>query len=220
MSIGSSIDYKGVPYYQAQLNEFVRTYATSFNKIHNAAEDLSGQKGMDFFNGKSAVTGKNYELYEEIKSFSSNGTAEGKDGAKTVTSYYNVTALNFCVTDEIKDNVMKFALASDIDKGVDCVDMLDQIIAGKTDKSMFKQGTPMEFLSTFTANIGIDTQQASLFATSQSNITKAIDEQRMSISSVDSDEEAMNMVKYRSAYELSAKMISTMSQIYDVLLNM
>ena len=224
ISIGASIDYKGVPYYQAQLNEFVRTYATSFNKIHNAAEDLSGQKGMDFFNGKSAVSGKNYELYEKVDSFTSSGTASYTDEDGTIidtgTSYYNVTALNFCVTDEIKDNVMKFALASDIDKGVDCVDMLDQIIAGKTDKSMFKQGTPMEFLSTFTANIGIDTQQASLFATSQSNISKAIDEQRMSISSVDSDEEAMNMVKYQSAYELSAKMISTMSQIYDVLLNM
>ena len=136
------------------------------------------------------------------------------------TSYYNVTALNFCVTEDVKDNVMRFALASDIDQGIDCVDMLDQIIATKSDKGMFKQGTPLEYLSTFTANIGIDTKQANLFAESQSNISEAIDEQRMSISSVDSDEEAINLVKYQNAYELSAKIISTMSQLYDVLLSM
>lgn len=224
VSIGSSIDYKGVPYYQAQLNEFVRTYATSFNTIHNAAEDLNGDKGLDFFNGTSAATGKNYELYEKVNSFSSNGTASYTDEQGVTknagTSYYNVTALNFCVTEDVKDNVMRFALASDIGKGIDCVDMLDQIIATKSDKGMFKQGTPLEYLSTFTANIGIDTKQASLFAESQSNISEAIDEQRMSISSVDSDEEAINLVKFQNAYELSAKVISTMSQLYEVLLSM
>ena len=31
--IGVSIDYQGVPYYQQQLNEWVRTYAQAFNKI-------------------------------------------------------------------------------------------------------------------------------------------------------------------------------------------
>lgn len=252
VTIGSKIDFKGVPYYQAQLNEFVRTYAANFNLLHNEGQDMNGEAGMDFFNGTDPVTGENYKLLENmtyespgftngegyqktytITKFDSKGTAEGTwtkifaDGStpqtenvRDVTSYYNVTALNFTVSKEVQNNVLKFACTSDIDQGVEGTDILDQLIGTKTDKSMFKEGRPSEFLETFTANIGSDAKQAQLFATSQKNITEAIDEQRMSVSSVDEDEEAMNLVKYQKAYELNGKIISTMSQLYDILMNM
>ena len=42
----------------------------------------------------------------------------------------------------------------------------------------------------------------------------------MSISSVDEDEEAMNLVKYQNAYKLSAKVVSNFQDIYDVLMSM
>ena len=40
----------------------------------------------------------------------------------------------------------------------------------------------------------------------------------MSISGVDRDEEAMNLVKYQNAYELSSKMIQVLTEIYDRLI--
>ena len=43
--------------------------------------------------------------------------------------------------------------------------------------------------------------------------------QRYSISGVDADEEAMNLVKFQESYNLSAKMIQVMSEIYDKLIN-
>ena len=36
---------------------------------------------------------------------------------------------------------------------------------------------------------------------------------------VDADEEAMNLVKYREAYNLSAKVIQVMNEIYQKLIN-
>ena len=36
---------------------------------------------------------------------------------------------------------------------------------------------------------------------------------------VDTDEEAMDLVKFQQAYELSSKMLSVMNQIYDKLIN-
>ena len=36
---------------------------------------------------------------------------------------------------------------------------------------------------------------------------------------VDTDEEAMDMIKYRQAYNLNSKMMSVMNQIYDKLIN-
>ena len=41
----------------------------------------------------------------------------------------------------------------------------------------------------------------------------------MSISGVDGDEEAMNLQKYQEAYEISAKVITVMTECYDKLIN-
>ena len=128
--------------------------------------------------------------------------------------------MNFSVTDKIQNNIQLLATTSNIDSGVEATDVIDKMIDKMKDKSMFKEGRAAEFLQTFTSNIATDTAQSILFRTSQENINNAIDQQRMSVSSVDKDEEAMKFVKYQNAYELNAKIISTMSQLYDILLNM
>jgi len=40
----------------------------------------------------------------------------------------------------------------------------------------------------------------------------------MSISGVDEDEEALDLVKFQNAYNLSSKMISVLTEIYDRLI--
>ena len=40
----------------------------------------------------------------------------------------------------------------------------------------------------------------------------------MSVSGVDEDEEAMNLIKFQNAYNLSSKMVSVMSEIYEKLI--
>lgn len=273
VSVGYAIDYKGVPYYQAQLNEFIRTVSQECNAIFNTGQDMTeyNKLGMDFFNGTDSATGKNFELIEngtsvdwtdpatgigytvktEITSFTSNGEAnytvhyfykesmEITDSAGNVTqinagdedtalqktgtqgeTYYNMDATNFCITRAVYNNPLLVTTTSDVNAGVEGTDVLDQVIAKLKDRNLFKQGTAGQFLETFTSNIGTNASQAILFAESQKNINESIDEQRMAISSVDSDEEAINLVKYKNAYDLNTKVISTMSQLYEILLNM
>lgn len=43
VTVGDSVDYKGIPYYMAQLNEFVRTYSQEFNDVHKSGYDDYGQ---------------------------------------------------------------------------------------------------------------------------------------------------------------------------------
>lgn len=240
ISIGNHIVYKGVPYYQARLNEFVRNYAANFNTLHNQGEDLNGKKGEDFFNGICAVTGTNFTL-EEIPYLESEIDEEGnitgtqgfnskiatdeegnilynEDGTVT-SSYYGITALNFSVSQAILKDPQKIACAMEIDNGVEECGILDKLIELQHEGKLFKEGTVAEYLQTFTANIGVDTQQSALFATSHKNILASIDNQRMEISSVDEDEEALNLVKYKHAYDLSCKVVSVMDEIYDKLIN-
>ncbi|MDF2587728.1 MAG: hypothetical protein K0S41_1569 [Anaerocolumna sp.] len=199
-SIGKSIDYKGIPYYMAQMNEFVRTYSKAFNDIHKQAQDLNGNTGIDFFNGTDPVTGDNYTF-------------------DTNEKYYLLTAGNFTVTESIYSDPRKLAVSTKITDGVENKTYLDKLIALKSDKTMFKQGAPASFLQTLVAEIGIDTDKAASFAKSQSDIVYMINNQRLSESGVDIDEEAMNLVKFQNAYNLSAKVITVMNEIYDKLIN-
>lgn len=218
--IGETVNYKGIPYYMAKLNEFTRTFASVFNKMHNAGEDLDGEKGLDYFNctDEKGAT----DMLENFTSFSSDGTATytAADGTvKTGVSYYNLTAFNMTITAEVMSDPRKFAAASDITQGVENKDNLKELLKIEDDKTLFKAGTPAQFYSTLVAEIGVDASKYETFAKSQESIMKSISNQRLSESGVDVDEEAMNLVKFKNAYNLSAKVIQTMNEIYDKLIN-
>ena len=84
---------------------------------------------------------------------------------------------------------------------------------------MFRQGKPAAFLQTLVAEVGIDTKAALNFAESQNNLVSSINNQRLSVGGVDTEEEAMNLMRFQQAYNLSAQVISIMNQIYDKLIN-
>ena len=74
------------------------------------------------------------------------------------------------------------------------------------------------FLECMIADISVDTQESEIFYENYSNVSYTIDSQRMSVSGVDEDEEALDLIKFQNAYNLSSKMISVMAQIYDRLI--
>ena len=51
------------------------------------------------------------------------------------------------------------------------------------------------------------------------NLRTTIQNQRLSIMGVYTDEEAMDMMKFQQAYNLNSKMMSVMNEIYDKLIN-
>lgn len=228
-SVGVTVDYKGIPYYMAQMNEFLRTYARKFNEIHKSGVDLNGEQGLDFFVGANKITGEEYSMgiygkegaadYDPY-SFNSQTGAFTPDGqTKTYSSYYHMTMENVRVNKELQKDPRKLAAASEIVNGVGNYEIADQLVALKKDTSMFRQGKPSAFLQTLVAEVGIDSKAAKNFAKSQNNLVNSIDNQRLSIAGVDTEEEGMNLMRYRQAYNLSAKVISVMNEIYDKLIN-
>ena len=224
VNIGNSVDCKGIPYYQAQLNEFARTMANSFNDIHREGKDLNGDKGLDFFTATLNGSGEEYAFDATLTGFHSlpNNTTDKTPNGYVKASYYHVTAGNLRVTSAIVDDPNKIACAeyaANTHTGIEDKTTLDKLLALKDDMSMFKQGTPDMFLQTIVGEIGIDTKSATTFSISQVNILKVVDKQRASISGVDSDEEAMDLIKFKNAYNLNSKVISIMNEIYDKLIN-
>lgn len=209
-NIGESIFFKGIPYYQTQLNEFLRTFSSEFNTLHNQGQDINGEAGLDFFTYKDEVTGKINELTEK-----QNLTRITTSGS----SYYNLTASNFIVSEKIANDPDKIAAADDITLGVSNSEILEKLYNLKSDVKMFKQGMPASFLQSLISELAVDVNAVEGFYENQKNITLTIDNQRMSISGVDLDEEAMDLVKYQNAYNYSAKVITIMNEVFDKLIN-
>lgn len=224
--IGRPLNFKGIPYYMDQLNLFVRKFAKEFNEIHKQGKDLNGNAGIDFFNGIDKVSGENYTFKvpgtkmmfdedgnpipdgEEITSFSSSDE-----------TYYRLIAGNFSVTGKIRDNVKMIASGSDIVNGIENRDIVKKLKELQHNRDMFDDGKPEEFYQALVSDIAVDTKTAHVFEKNQTIIVKNINNQRLSISGVDSDEEAMDLVKFKHCYDLSAKVISVMNEVYNKLIN-
>lgn len=226
-TIGKDVDFKGIPYYMSQLSQFVRTYAKAFNDISTSGQDLNGEAGLDFFNATD-INGENY-VFDSSDSDTSNGyvftsktgqyEVDSDDEQYNYGSYYFITAGNISITKEVLDDPNKIVTATDITNGVEENDLVDQYIGLKDNDTLFTQGTASEFLNTLVAEIGIDSAKATSFNENQSNILASVTNQRLSVSGVDNEEEAMSLIRYQSAYEFSSKVISTLNEIYNKLIN-
>lgn len=224
--IGQDIDYKGIPYYMAQMNEFVRTFTKAYNDICKQGIDLNGEPGLDFFNSTDIVSGENFAFTEDwpygdddVLFDSKSGPYDEADEIINYGSYYFMTASRMCVTDKVLNDSYKVVTASNITDGVEQSDLVQKLMALKSDKAMFRQGTPDSYLQSLVSEVGIDSRKAAQFSQNQEDILTSVTNQRLSVSGVDQDEEAMNLVRFQSAYNLSSKIISVMDQMYDKLIN-
>ncbi len=227
--IGEPVNFKGIPYYLTQMNEFIRTFAKAFNDLHKKGEDLDGNRGIDLFNGTHPADGTNYKFVNWERTDEELGEDEEEEEREDApdfygfssdeATYYKLNADNFTVTRAIWDDENLLAAAGTITQGVEEKKVLDQLIALKDDIMMFRQGKPESFFQTWISDVGIDTSKADDFTKSQQNIVDSIENQRLSISGVDTDEEAMDLIRFQKAYELSSKVISVMDEIYNKLIN-
>lgn len=229
ISIGTSLNYQGIPYYQAQLNEWVRSFAQAMNKIElNAQDDYGKQAEVLLTAGADNLT---FDDYYDVTVDPITGEktyardADGNVKVKTTTistenNYTRLTAANFHVNNAMLNDVNKFGTTNDITKGQDAQDITEELMKVKTDKSKmtYRGCTSSEFLQCLTADVALGAASANNFHSNFTNISNAILSQRTSVSGVDNDEEALNLVKFQEAYNLSAKMIQIMTEIYDQLI--
>lgn len=220
VTVGTEVDFRGVPYYMAQLNEFVRTYAQEFNTIQNQGFDLNGNQGVDFFNATVKSDGENFDLQEKTDHDPAFSSVPVKNANGTYTgSYYYMTALNFCVSRSVSDNPELIAAKGAKEDGNDNADNLQKLSALKSDADMFIYGSPDAFIQTITSTVGVDSSKSSSLAESQSDLLYLVDTSRKSISGVDEDEEGSNMLIFQQMLRNQYKALSVLSEVIDRLIN-
>jgi flagellar hook-associated protein 1 FlgK len=67
--------------------------------------------------------------------------------------------------------------------------------------------------------MAVDSQEAARLSTNSGTLRQAVEERRMSVSSVSLDEEMTNMIQFQHAYNASARMITLQDELLDKIIN-
>ncbi len=209
-SIGSQLEQrdgfkdetKGAPYYLRFLSEFANSIAQELNAIHKNGYALNGtvQSGEPLFTNK--------------------------DNSTTF-----ISAFDMKVNQNLLDDPTKVALgdgngAHDNNKNV--LKMLDlrnnrsfkvEIDYGSGTKIVLGEGAPEDVIKTMITSLGVDAQEAKRMYDNQKYLSEEVDSFRLSVSGVSQDEEMSNMIKFQHAYNAAARMITTVDEMIDVIIN-
>lgn len=244
-SVGKSVTYQGIPYYMAQMNEWIRTFSQKFNDILTSGY-AGDQKGIPLFTANMATENKQYffgderrydkESYEaytaRVNALVAGGMSQadaekaavlkvevGK-GITNQDNYYLMTAKYFDVSKTVENDPSLLATKKKEGDGAEQNDLLEDIKKLATDKGSmsFRGCSASEFLQCVLSDVALNASRAETFYSSYVDIAMNIDTQRISISGVDEDEEAVNLVKYQNGYNLASKMIQTLTEVYDRLI--
>ena len=209
LTVGKTVNYKGIPYYMGQMNEFLRSFTREFNDIEKTGVDGYGNKMGSFFVAYDAFAQKELDGSDNIKNATFGSQAN---------TYYRMTCLDARVNKASQADPNLFATTTDFTRGESANDLVDSLANLENGVKLFRGGSGSAFLQCIYADITVDTQENQVFTNSYTSIKKAIAQQRMSVSGVDEDDEAMDLIKFQNAYQLAAKCISTLTAMYDQLI--
>lgn len=198
---GNSPTNIGIPYLNSQLNRFATAFSESFNEVHQ-----SGWTMLDSNSGIVSATGVSF--------FTSPKDSLGVQ--------IPLTALNITVNPDVIENSYKIALSSeeitdDYEKAnnKNAIELVK--LFAKTDIQDI--GGYNTFLESFVGEIAVEASHTTNRVSGQKSLLDSIDQQRQSISGVSLDEEMTNLMQFQHSYSAAARMITTIDEMLDTLIN-
>lgn len=187
-------DPANAAYKARALNEFANAFATAFNEAHQAGFDQDGNQGKEFFvKVGDRISAEDIAVNTLITADTRKIATAGKDGdpAENITKIVNnYTGKELRLKIEYK---------------------------GQTD--LLAQGKPDDVMKSLIGVLGVDGAESKRKTENQKMITESVDGYRKSVSGVSQDEEMSNMIRYQHAYNASARMITTIDEMIDVIVN-
>lgn len=228
MHISDAVDYRGVPYYMSQLNEFIRTFSYNFNKVQTSGYDLNDNAGQQMFIAKDKVNGIEMRFSDTVKTgftfdsllaLDANGKIATDTEGYANTSYYMMTALNCNIDSQIAKDGSLLALSDKQGGGVSNGGNLAKMSDLANDTTMFRQGKPGSFLQVLTSAAGVDGFKVKTAMENAENIKNAVANRRLSTAGVDEDEEGQNLIICQNLLNYQYKVLSVMNEVLDKLIN-
>jgi flagellar hook-associated protein 1 len=178
--------------YKDSLNKLAVQIITEVNSQHAKGTDLEGSSGVDFFKGTSAAT---IQLNSD----------PGEDILNNLNLIAAAAAGTVSPEPVSGDNTNALAISQ--------LQTEKWTIDGNT-------VTFDTYYNSLVSSVGTDSRNASTNLTQQTNIVDQTNNLRDSISGVSTDEEMTNLIQFQHGYAAAAKLIDTVSQMMDTVINM
>lgn len=192
---GADIDIKGVQYYKSMLDKLAFEFADKMNDLNTTSSGVN--RPLFDARGTGPITAGNIKIHD--------------DWANATDSYIVNTTETAGGNDNTgaTDNILRMinAFKTDIN-----------FTTGNPGNALF-EGTFQEFLSYTTTrlNLHVDDVQTSFDTYAETQFQ--IDYARSSMSSVDLNEEGVNLLNYSKSYNAAARLMTTLDEMLDTLIN-
>ena len=206
--------FKGIPFYQNRLNDMVRVFVLAINEGlyfpypegdqipgmigHRNGWSLDGTTGKAFFTWIDPLTG---------------------DVIDDPANIGLLNSLNFDINQilVLQPHLLQCSSAPNLGQSDNAI-IRDFINVGNH-PSLFREGRLLDYIIATASHLAIDQQQSRRFLNNYTEMTIATQNQRASISDVDMNEELMNMMRFSHLFQVNARMMATMNEVYDTLIN-
>ncbi|MHB1419674.1 MAG: flagellar hook-associated protein FlgK [Bacillota bacterium] len=185
--------------YQKDLNTLATGMIAAVNTVHSNGYDLArdltaGEKDVPFFTGTDAG---NIEVNEELRNdVSKIAAASDKNNSGD--------GGNALLVAQLRNTLLKY------DDSTGTLDLSPAGEGGTTFDNYYKD---------LIATLGVTGQESNRMVTNQQALVDSLNNRKESISGVSLDEEMANMILYQHAYQASAKMITTLDDLLDTVIN-
>ncbi len=195
--------------YKEQLNNLARVLAISVNQIHSA-----GGEGISFFTRSAETSGEPARVIAVNPVIDEDSTKVNVGKTLAATSGDGSRALLISKLKTIKMDILSIDSAESF-KNNTGLDLDSLTIQGSNSGS-----TINDYFNSLISELGVSSQEASKMVDNQNSLLSQLETRRESISGVSLDEEMIDMVQFQKSYAANAKMISTVQQMLDAIINL
>jgi len=198
LTAGAEIDQR-----IGELDQFAKGTANMVNTIHE------GENGISFFTFKGEESAENFMVNSVILSDEDNvATGKGKDSAPGDGS----RALAIAHLRTTKVDFGNLSAQADLQTNTN--------YNANTMKFDYTSGNTMEgAYGDIVIKVGIRTEHAKNMVENQGSVLAQLNNRRESVSGVSIDEEVTNLLKYQRSYEANSRVINTLNEMLDTLIN-
>ncbi|GBF10536.1 flagellar hook-associated protein FlgK [Tepidibacillus sp. HK-1] len=205
---GTTVTYTGDAN-QRTVTSDITVIIKGINGLHQLGYTLQDplQAGGLFFttkDGSGSFTANNIQVNPDI-------TADVRNIAASTRTYTYNDGTNPPVEKVVKGN-NQLALWIGQMRNV-------SITFDNTNNAVSGEGTFDEYFRSMVGQLGVKAQEATRQAENQKVLVEQVDSRRESVSGVSLDEEMANLIKFQHAYNASARMITTIDEMLDKVIN-
>lgn len=236
--------YKDADDYIGQLNSLAKSIAYSVNAIHMEGYVATPpSNSIPFFVSKdSPIDYKNIDasnikvngdiLKDPMKIQTGESSTSGSIDGSRAGAIAKLRDLTFNIQDIKANTSYKEFLEMMVSNGTIEGSWDDNILVGDPSDDIFKpkalipttkgsdSGMKIEaYFKNSINKLGVQSQEAQRIVKNQEVLLQGLIERRASVSGVSLDEEMVNLVQFQHAYQANAKMISTVDELLDVVIN-